>query len=102
MPRVQPLHRARSPHPSVRTSGTAVPHRVLAVAALALAAVAVLLTLVEAYDVGAVVGLVALLVGGWAQMVSDTRAERFEAVTGAVVAAVAVAVCLAYGSGVFT
>ena len=77
-------------------------HRVLAAATLALAALAVLLTFAEAYDVGAVVALLGVLVGGWSQMVSATTGERFESVTGAVVAAVALAVCLANGSGVFT
>lgn len=77
-------------------------HRVLAVASLALAIVSVVLAVVEAYDVGAVVALAGVLVGGWSQMVSDTRGERFESVTGVIVAAVALAVCLASGSGVWT
>jgi hypothetical protein len=77
-------------------------HRVLALVSLALAVVSVVLAVVEAYDVGAVVALAGVLVGGWSQMVSDTRGERFESVTGVVVAAVTLAVCLSYGSGVWT
>jgi len=77
-------------------------HRVLAVASLALAVVSVVLALVESYDVGVVVALLGVLVGGWSQMVSDTRGERFESVTGVIVAAVTLAVCLANGSGVWT
>ena len=90
-----PVLSSRSPHLHVS-------HRALAVATLALAAVATLLIFAEAYDVGAVVGLIAVLVGGWSQMVSDTTAERFESVTGVIVAGLALAVGLANGSGIFT
>lgn len=87
---------------SSHTPHVAVSHRVLAGATLALAALAAALTVGQAYDVGAVVGLLAVLVSGWSQMVSETTGERFESVTEAIVAGLALAVCLANGSGIYT
>ncbi|MGI8537294.1 MAG: hypothetical protein ACR2K2_12565 [Mycobacteriales bacterium] len=79
-----------------------VPSRLLAAGTLGIAALAAVLALVKAYDAAVVVGLLGLLVGGWAQMVSATTRERCEAVTGAVVAGVALGIGLANGSGIFT
>lgn len=73
--------------------------RIAAVATMVLAGIAVVLALVEAYDAGAIVALVAVLVGGWSQLISKTRGERFETVIATVLAAVVLAACLAYGSG---
>lgn len=67
---------------------------------LSIAVLATVLALAGAFDLGAVLGLVALLAGGWSQLVSETRFERWESVTGAVLGAVVLGVCLAYGSGV--
>jgi hypothetical protein len=75
---------------------------VLAATTVVLAAVALLLTLVELYDLGAVVSLAAVLLGGSSQLLSETRFERWESVCATVLAAVLLAVCLANGSGVFT
>ena len=88
-----PLHPPRPRLPRTRDEVLAATTVVLALAALAL-------TLVGAYDAGAVVSLVCVLVGGWAQMVSANRMERFEAVVATVAGAVLLAVCLAYGSDV--
>ena len=63
---------------------------------------ALLLTLTEHYDLGAVVSLAAVLLGGSSQLLSETRFERWESVCATVLAAVLLAVCLANGSGVFT
>ena len=68
-------------------------------ATAALGAVAVVLALFELFDVGAVVATVAVVAGAGAMLISRTRGERFEIVTATVAAAVALAVCLAYGSG---
>jgi len=86
-----PLHPPRPRLPRTRDE-------VLAATTVVLALVALALALVEAYDPGAVVSLAAVLVGGWAQMVSENRTERWEAVIATVCAAVLLAVCLAYGS----
>ena len=66
-----------------------------ALATMALAVVAVLLAVVEAYEIGAVVAVLAIAVGGWSQLVSANRSERFETITGVLVAVVALAVCVA-------
>lgn len=79
--------------PSTRTD------RLWTMTTVGVAAVAVVLALAGAYDVGAVVGLLGVLTGGWAMLISRTRTERFEVVTATVAAAVALAACLAYGSG---
>lgn len=65
----------------------------------ALSALSLVLVLAEAYDPAAVVALLAVLSGGWAMLISTTRAERFETVTATVLAGVVLAVGLAYGSG---
>lgn len=70
-----------------------------AVATMLLAAVAVVLAFAGAYDAGAIIAFLAVLAGGWSQLISETRSERFETVTATVVAAVTLAACLAYGSG---
>jgi hypothetical protein len=75
---------------------------VLAATTVVLAAVSLALALVGAYDAGSVVALGAVLLGGTSQLVSETRFERWESVCATVVAAVVLAVCLAYGSGVWS
>lgn len=65
-----------------------------ALATMALAVVAVLLAVVGAYEIGAVVALVAVVAGGWSQLVSKNRSERFETISGVLVAVVALAVCV--------
>ena len=55
---------------------------------------AVLLTFVEAYEIGALVALVAIMTGGWSQLVSKNRSERFETISAVLVAVVALAVCV--------
>ena len=75
---------------------------VFAATTVVLAVVALLLTLTERYDLGAVVSLAAVLLGGSSQLLSETRFERWESVCATVVAAVLLAVCLAEGSGIFT
>jgi integral membrane sensor domain MASE1 len=89
----RPAPRLRLPHTR---------DEVLAATTVVLAAVALLLTLAERYDLGAVVSLGAVLLGGTSQLVSQTRFERWESVCATVLAAVLLAVCLANGSGVFT
>ena len=69
---------------------------------LALAAVAIVAAFTEAFDVAAVLALAGVLVGSWSMMVSTTITARFETVTGTLLAAVTLAVCLAFGSGVWT
>jgi len=75
---------------------------VFAATTVVLAAVALVLTTTEHYDVGAVASLAAVLLGGSSQLVSETRFERWESVCATVLAAVLLAVCLANGSGIFT
>jgi hypothetical protein len=75
---------------------------VLAATTVVLAAAALVLTLGERYDLGAVVALGAVLLGGTSQLISQTRFERWESVCATVLAAVLLAICLAEGSGVFT
>jgi hypothetical protein len=74
-------------------------HRTWTLVTGGLALVAAVLALAGAYDLGAVVAVVSVLTGGWAMMISDNRVERFEVVSATVGGAVALAVCLAYGSG---
>lgn len=81
------------PRPNAARSLTA--DQLWALATMALAVVAVLLAVVEAYEVGAVVALLAVVVGGWSQLVSANRSERFETISGVLVAVVALAVCVA-------
>ena len=75
---------------------------VFAATTVVITAVALLLTLTEHYDLGAVASLAAVLLGGSSQLLSETRFERWESVCATVLAAVLLAVCLANGSGVFT
>ena len=89
----RPTPRPRLPHTR---------DEVIAASTVVLALVALLLTLTEHYDLGAVVSLAAVLVGGSSQLLSETRFERWESVCATVLAAVLLAVCLANGSGVFT
>lgn len=79
--------------PRARRSLTA--DQLWALATMALAVVAVLLAVVEAYEIGAVVALLAVGVGGWSQLVSENRSERFETISAVLVAVVALAVCVA-------
>lgn len=88
-------HVISAPHlPSTRSAD-----QVWAIATAGLAVVAVVLAFAGAYDAGAVVGLLGVLAGGWAMLISRTRGERFEVVSATVAAGVALAACLAYGSG---
>ena len=64
-------------------------------ATMALAVVAVLLAVVGAYEIGAVVALLAIGTGGWSQLVSANRSERFETISAVLVAVVALSVCVA-------
>ena len=73
--------------------------RLWTLATVGLAVLCVLLAVTGAYDPGAVVAFAGVLCGGWSMLVSRTTGERFEIVSATVVAAVALAVCLAYGSG---
>ena len=82
----------------VRSEPTTVDKRWTA-ATVGLAVISVILAFAGTYDLGAVVAAIGVLVGGWAMLVSHTIGERFEIVTATVAAAVALAVCLAYGSG---
>jgi hypothetical protein len=91
---------ARRPLPRPRLPRT--PDEVFAASTVVLAVGALLLTVLERYDLGAVVALAAVLVGGSSQLLSVTRFERWESVCATVLAAVLLAVCLANGSGVFT
>jgi 3-oxoacyl-ACP reductase-like protein len=75
---------------------------VFAASTVVLALVALLLTVTEHYDLGAVASLAAVLLGGSSQLLSETRFERWESVCATVLAGVLLAVCLANGSGVFT
>lgn len=86
---------ASFPHPHTRDQA-------LTVATAVLAALSVVLLLARAYDVGAVVAAVCVATGGWSQMVSATTAERMETVLATVVGALALAACLAFGSGLPT
>ena len=91
---------ASRPTPRLRLPRTR--DEVFAATTVVLTVVALLLTLTEHYDVGAVVSLAAVLLGGSSQLLSQTRFERWESVCATVLAAVLLAVCLANGSGVFT
>jgi hypothetical protein len=97
-----------TPTPTARSRPTPrlrLPHtrdEVFAASTVVLATVALLLTVAERYDLGAVVSLAAVLLGGSSQLLSETRFERWESVCATVLAAVLLAVCLANGSGVFT
>lgn len=75
--------------------------QLLTMATLALAAVALVLAVFQAWNAGAVVAFVAVLTGGWAQLVSETRTERFENIFAITLSAVVLMVCLA-GGGAFT
>ena len=87
------------------TARLRLPHtrdEVFAATTVVLAAGALLLTLTAHYDLGAVVSLAAVLLGGSSQLLSETRFERWESVCATVLAAVLLAICLANGSGLFT
>ena len=75
---------------------------VFAASTVVVTVTAVVLAVTGYFDVGAVVALLAVVLGGWSQLISETRFERFESVIAVVVAAVALAVCLAEGSGLWT
>ncbi len=91
---------AHRPTPRLRLPHTR--DEVLAATTVVLTAFALLLTVTGSYDLGAVVSLGAVLLGGTSQLISQTRFERWESVCATVLAAVLLAVCLANGSGVFT
>lgn len=92
------LHLPHRPH--VRLPRTR--DEVLAATTVVLAAVALVLAFAGMYDGGAALALAAVAVGGWSQMISETRLERFESVIAVVLAAATLAVCLANGSGLWT
>ena len=73
-----------------------------AYATLALAAVAIAVAFAQAYDIAAVISLAGVLVGGWSMMISTNISERFETVTGTLLAAATFAICLAFGTGIWT
>lgn len=85
--------------PRMQSTQTRSTDQLWAIATAGLAVVAVVLAFAGAYDAGAVVALLGVLAGGWAMLISRTRGERFEVVAGTVACAVALAACLAYGSG---
>lgn len=85
--------------PRMHSAQTRSADQLWALATAGLAVVAVVLAFAGAYDPGAIVALIGVLSGGWAMLISRTRGERFEVVTGTVACAVALAACLAYGSG---
>ena len=68
----------------------------LAYATFVLGAAALILLAVS-HAAAAWTGLVVVFLGGWSQLVSKTRPERFENVIGATAGAVALAVGLAKG-----
>jgi hypothetical protein len=68
----------------------------LAYATIALGAVALVLLGVS-YAAAAWTGLIAVFLGGWSQLISKTRPERFENVIGATAGALALAIGLAKG-----
>lgn len=73
--------------------------QLFAAGTLLLAGVGLVLALAGAYDAGALVAFLGVVTGGWSQLVSVSTAERFESVTGTVLAAVVLMACLAFGSG---
>lgn len=75
---------------------------VFAATTVVLAVLAAVLAIAGAYDVGVVVALACVVVGGWSQMISETRYERFESVIAVGFGAVTLAICLANGSGLWT
>jgi hypothetical protein len=73
--------------------------QLVAAATVLLAAGALVLALLGQYDPGAVVAFLGVVTGGYSQLVSESTAERFETVTATLCAAVVLAACLAFGSG---
>jgi membrane-bound ClpP family serine protease len=71
--------------------------QLLTLATMSLTAGALLLALLQLWAAGAVVAGLALLVGGAAQLMSETRTERFENIIAITLAAVVLMVCLADG-----
>ena len=82
-------------------STTAHSHAIDADHALALATItlgaAALVLLAVSYVAAAWTGLAVVFLGGWSQLVSRTRPERFENVLGATAGALALAIGLARG-----
>jgi heme O synthase-like polyprenyltransferase len=68
----------------------------LALATITLGAAALLLLAVS-HEAAAWMGLLVVFLGGWSQLVSRTRPERFENVIGATAGALALAIGLAQG-----
>jgi heme O synthase-like polyprenyltransferase len=68
----------------------------LAFATITLGAAALILLAVS-HEAAAWVGLLVVFLGGWSQLVSRTRPERFENVIGATAGALALAIGLAQG-----
>jgi hypothetical protein len=68
----------------------------LAYATLALGCVSLVL-LAVAHEAAAWAGLVTMVLGGWSQLVSHTRPERFENIAGITAGALALAIGLAQG-----
>lgn len=96
----QTISSVRSDRPVLRLPRT--PDEVFAASTVVLTIVAVVLAFMGWYDAGAVVALLAVGLGGWSQLISETRFERFESVIAVVAASVTLAVCLAFGSGIWT
>jgi heme O synthase-like polyprenyltransferase len=69
---------------------------VLAYTTLALGALSLVL-LAASYVAASWLGLVTVFLGGWSQLISRTRPERFENIAGATAGAVALAIGLARG-----
>lgn len=65
--------------------------------ATALLGAAALVLLAVSHVAAAWTGLIAVFLGGWSQLISRTRPERFENVIGATAGAVALAIALARG-----
>ncbi|MCU1673408.1 MAG: hypothetical protein JWN77_1521 [Frankiales bacterium] len=78
------------------TSRTLDVDHALALATLVLGALS-LAALGASYVVAAWLGLLTVFLGGWSQLISRTRPERFENVAGATAGAVALAIGLARG-----
>jgi len=72
------------------------PDHALALATLTLGGIALVLLAVS-HQAAAWAGLLVLVLGGWSQLISQTRPERFENIAGITAGALAVAIGLARG-----
>ena len=69
----------------------------LGTAAVALGTVGLLLVAVNLPTSGGILGIVGLVMGLWAQMISRNRVERFVDITGLLLSFLAVATCMSQG-----